>query len=77
MSFIVLVGRVNSLPPPPPPKKKKILKGFADNKSYVAEMMISVSEQVENIVGNGENGGYQHFLFTYNVFKRFFFSQGC
>ena len=25
-------------------------------------MMISVFDRVENVVGNGENAGYQHFL---------------
>ena len=36
----------------------------------VAKIMISVSDQVENIVGKGENAGYQHFFFSQNVFKR-------
>ena len=38
------------------------LKAFADNISNIAETMISVFDKVENIVGNGENAGYQHFL---------------
>ena len=33
------------------------LKAFADDKINVAEMMISVSDSVENIVGKGENAG--------------------
>ena len=33
-------------------------------------------KRVENIVGKEENAGYQHFLFSLNVFKRFF-TQGC
>ena len=37
-------------------------KAFADNKINVAQMMISVFDKVENIVGKGENAGYQHFL---------------
>ena len=48
------------------------LKGLADNKSYVAEMMIYVFVRIVNIVGKGENAGYQHFLFSHNVFKRLF-----
>ena len=33
--------------------------------------MISVSDRVENIVGKGENAGYQHFLlFPQCFFKR-------
>ena len=39
------------------------LKAIADKKINVAEMMISLSDRVENIVGKGENAGYQHFLF--------------
>ena len=32
-------------------------------------MMISVSDREENIVGKGENAGYQNFFFSHNVFK--------
>ena len=35
---------------------------FADNKTNIAEMMISLYDRIENIVGTGENAGYQHFL---------------
>ena len=38
------------------------LKAFADVKSNVAKLMISVFNRVENTVGKGENAGYQHFL---------------
>ena len=37
------------------------VKVFADDKFHVAKMMISVFD-TENIVGNGENAGNQHFL---------------
>ena len=38
------------------------LKAFADDKSYVAKMMLF--DRVENTVGRGEKAGYQHlFLF--------------
>ena len=37
-------------------------KAFAENKSNIAEMMISVSDRIENVMGKGENAGYQHFL---------------
>ena len=40
------------------------LKVFTDDKINVAQIMISVSDRVENIVGKGENAGY------HNVFKR-------
>ena len=38
------------------------LKAHADNKNNVVQMMIPVSDRLENIVGKGENAGYQHFL---------------
>ena len=38
------------------------LKAFADNNSYVAQMMIDVFDRFENIAGKGENAGFQHFL---------------
>ena len=34
------------------------LKAFADDKINIAQMMISVFDRVENIVGNTENAGY-------------------
>ena len=37
-------------------------KASADDKFGVAEIMGFVFERVENIVGKGENAGYQHFL---------------
>ena len=39
-------------------------------------MLISVFDRVENIVGKGENAGYQHFLLFPPCFQKFFF-QGC
>ena len=47
------------------------LKAFADDKCSVASMMISVLDKIENIMGKGDNAGYQHFSFFFcNVFKR-------
>ena len=43
-------------------------KAVADDKFNVARIMISVFDQVENIVGKGENAEYQHFL----LFQHFF-----
>ena len=37
------------------------LKAFADDKLNVAKLLISLSHRVENIVGKGENAGYQCF----------------
>ena len=39
-------------------------KHLKDKKKYIAQMMISVLDMKENIVGKGENAGY------HNVFKR-------
>ena len=36
-------------------------------------MMTGVTDWVENIVGKGENAGYQHFSFSHNVFKKLLF----
>ena len=36
------------------------MKAFADDFN-VAEVMFSVYDKIENIVGKGENAGYQHF----------------
>ena len=35
----------------------------------VAQMIISVFDWEENIVGRGENAGYQHFFFSHSVFQ--------
>ena len=48
------------------PNDKKLdstkFKAFADDKIYVAEVMISVSVMIENIVRKGEITGYLHFI---------------
>ena len=49
------------------------LKAFADDKTNVAQIMISVSDRVENIVGKGENAGYQHFLLFPQCFQKALF----
>ena len=33
-------------------------------------MIISVFDRVQNIVGKGENAGYQHFLLSQQCFKK-------
>ena len=38
------------------------MKAFADDKIDVNEKLKFVLLRVENIVGKGENAGYQHFL---------------
>ena len=46
------------------------LKVFADDKLYLASMMISLLDRVENTVGKGENAGYQHFLLFLQCFPK-------
>ena len=50
------------------------LKAFADDKINVAELMVSLSDRVENIAGKGENAGYQHFLLFPQFFRKPSFS---
>ena len=38
--------------------------------------MISISDREENIVGKGENAGYQHFLLFPQCFSKAFFCRG-
>ena len=38
------------------------MKAFADNKIIVTQKSKFLLGRVENIVGKGENAGYQHFL---------------
>ena len=45
------------------------LKAFEDNKSNVAKMNIYLCDWLENIVGKGENAGYQHFLLFPQCFQ--------
>ena len=46
------------------------LKAFADNKIDVTEKLKSVLGRVENVVGKGENVGYQHFLLFQQCFSK-------
>ena len=46
------------------------LNAFADDKIIVAQMKISVFDRVENIVGKGENAGYQHLLLFQQCFQK-------
>ena len=47
------------------------LKTFADDKRKVTEKIEIFSlERVENIVGKGENAGYQHFLLFLQCFQK-------
>ena len=46
------------------------MKAFAGDKFNVAKVMISLFDKVENIVGKGENAGYQHFLLFPHCFQK-------
>ena len=46
------------------------LEAFADENFNIAKTMISVCDRVENIVGKGENAGYQHFLLFPQCFQK-------
>ena len=46
------------------------LKVFADDKINVTEKLKIVLGRVENIVGKGENAGYQHFLLFPQCFQK-------
>ena len=45
-------------------------KAFADNKINITEKVKFVLGRVENIVGKGENAGYQHFLLFPQYFPK-------
>ena len=45
-------------------------KAFTDDKIDVFKSMIFVLGRVENIVGNGENAGYRHFLLFPQCFQK-------
>ena len=49
---------------------KSNLKAFADDKKKVTENLKFLFERVENIVGKGENAGYQHFLLFPQCFQK-------
>ena len=49
-------------------------KAFANDNFSVAKLIISVLYREENIVGKGENAGYQHFLLFTQCFQKASFS---
>ena len=66
---VIVWELVNSLP------NDKILyhsklKAFADDKINVTPKQKFVSGRIENIVGKGENAGYQHFLLFPQCFQK-------
>ena len=61
--------RVNSILPNDKVKDWSKLKAFADDSINVTERLKFVLGRVENIVGKGENAGYQHFLLFQRCFQ--------
>ena len=51
------------------------LKAFTDDKINVAEELKFVLGREENIVGEGENAGYQHFLLFLQCFQTASFTE--
>ena len=47
---------------------------LADDKFNLTQKLNFDLGRVENIVGKGENAGYQHFLLCPQCFQRFYFS---
>ena len=50
-------------------------KHLYDYNQNVSRIMVSVLGRVENIVGKGENAGYQHFLLFSTMFSKVFFTR--
>ena len=50
------------------------LKAFADDKIKLLKMITIVFDSVENIVGKGENVGFQHFLLFPQCFQKVLYS---
>ena len=48
-------------------------KAFADNNFSGTQMVQFFSDRVENVVGNGEKAGFQHFLLFQQGFQKVFF----
>ena len=49
------------------------MKAFADEKINITQELGFALGMAENIVGKGENGGYQHFLPFSTMFSKTFF----
>ena len=71
MFLRIAVSSQNSLPGKFLDRSK--LKAFADDRIKVTEKTRFVLEMIENIMGKGENAGYQHFLTIFSKgFIKFF-----
>ena len=66
---MMVVRSFNSLP------NKRILdcsklNAIADDKINITQKLKFASDRIENILGKGENAGYQYFLFFPNCFQK-------
>ena len=52
----------------------KMLDSFENDKINITNKLKFISRRVENIVGKGENAGYQHFLLFPPCFQKISFS---
>ena len=68
------IRKINSLPNDNTYDSSK-LKAFTDDKINVGENLKFVLGRVENIVGKGDNAGYQHFLLFPQFFQKPSFSR--
>ena len=68
--------RVYSLPNDKILEWSKII-AYADDKINVTQNLNFVLRRVENILGKGENAGYQYFLLFPKMFSKSFFPKGC
>ena len=69
MNYASVSKRLNSLPNDKSLDWSKS-EAFADDKINVTEKLKLILERVENIVGKGENAGYQHFLLFPQCFPK-------
>ena len=69
LSHTLSTGGFNSIPNDKN-RDWSALKPFADDTFNIAKIMIFVCDRVENIVGKGENAGYQHFLLFLQCFQK-------
>ena len=65
----------NSLPNDTILNQSKIFKVVADEKIKVTQRLKFVLGRIENIVGKGENAGYQHFLLFPQIFQKLSFPE--
>ena len=56
-------------------RKQWVMLNYATLNIYIVIVPLASEDGVENIVGQGENAGYQHFLFPPQCLRKIFFSR--